>query len=62
MIRSIDGYLHNLDMDCPEPHSFVRMLRSKRASRLAPFAAMAGYEEIITETAVWRRQKAEKKG
>ena len=53
MFRRDDDYADIMDAQRPEPRSFVRMPRQKRAAQFAPFAGLSGYGEVIRQTKEW---------
>ena len=56
MIRSNDDYSDIMNVKRPEPWSYIRMQRKKRAAQFAPFAALSGYGEQIEETRRWANE------
>ena len=49
-MKGRDGkYDDMLDMPCPTSERHPRMGRSARAAQFAPFAALSGFEELVSE-------------
>ena len=49
-MRAQDRYADMLHLPCPGPRTRPRMPRGDRAAQFAPFAALVGYDAVISET------------
>ena len=49
-MRAQDRYADMLHLPCPGPRTRPRMPRGDRAAQFAPFAALVGYDAVVSET------------